>query len=134
VRESFNRVTAVTDPCPDLVHRGLHVIKSRGLMARIILQGPADNGPESGECRDLGFCRGAGDGNRTRTISLGSLWRCSVATCRLLTCGSADLFRQGFGDQRDMGQRRSEGPARLSASDRDGPWSTTPIGQRGTAT
>jgi hypothetical protein len=27
-----------------------------------------------------------GDGNRTRTVSLGSQWRCSAATC-----GSADL-------------------------------------------
>jgi len=25
---------------------------------------------------DLGFPREAGDGNRSRTISLGSLWRC----------------------------------------------------------
>ena len=28
-------------------------------------------GPTPGSAADLGFCRGAGDGNRTRTISLG---------------------------------------------------------------
>jgi hypothetical protein len=35
---------------------------------------------------------GAGDGNRTRTISLGSLWRYPSATCRLLTCGLLDAL------------------------------------------
>jgi hypothetical protein len=35
---------------------------------------------------DLAFRGGAGDGNRTRTISLGSLWRSIAATC-----GLADL-------------------------------------------
>jgi hypothetical protein len=34
-----------------------------------------DHGPELGS-----YC-GAGDENRTRTISLGSLWRCPPATC-----------------------------------------------------
>jgi hypothetical protein len=33
---------------------------------------------------DLGLHIGADDGNRTRTISLGSLWRCSPATCRFV--------------------------------------------------
>jgi len=36
----------------------------------------------SGVPADLGVQIGAGDGNRTRTISLGSLWRCPSATCR----------------------------------------------------
>jgi hypothetical protein len=40
-------------------------------------------------CPELGFCRGAGDGNRTRTISLGTLWRCRSATCRF--CDLEDL-------------------------------------------
>jgi hypothetical protein len=35
---------------------------------------------------DLHLCLGAGDENRTRTISLGTLWRCIAATC-----GLADL-------------------------------------------
>ena len=44
-------------------------------------------------CKDM---PGAGDENRTRTISLGSLWRCSVATC-----GLADLTLWGPGVRPD---------------------------------
>jgi hypothetical protein len=32
------------------------------------------------DCPDLRLYLGAGDENRTRTISLGTLWRCSPAT------------------------------------------------------
>jgi hypothetical protein len=39
---------------------------------------------------DLGLHIGAGDGNRTRTISLGSLWRCPPATCCSVICGDRD--------------------------------------------
>jgi hypothetical protein len=53
----------------------LHVNCTAGAVGGCGSEGAAD-----AQRRELRFRRGAGDGNRTRTISLGSLWRYSLAT------------------------------------------------------
>jgi hypothetical protein len=69
---------ALPGPSSKRAHRHVNGTQASSGLPRAGCQGPA-------WAADLGFYAGAGDGagdgNRTRTISLGSLWRCSPITC-----------------------------------------------------